>query len=470
MKKTSDLDGAHARLSGVSRRLCTVPQQPSGKQIKMRSWKSNLLATVCALLAAGATASCATNSSAASSDSGVPLVTVRRTDLQVRVNAMGELRATESTNISAPPIAGGQLQIVKLVKTGSVVKPGDVIVEFDPSEQEYNLAQNKSDYEQAEQAIVKATDDAAVQVAQDKTALLKAGYAVRQAELDVSKKEIVSAIDAQKNQLALDEAKRALAQLQQDIQSHAASNQAAIEVSQEKANKAKAAMELAQTNIDNMRVKTSLGGLMVVRENREANGGFFFTGMTLPDYHEGDQAYPGSVIAEVINVDKMELAAKVSEKNRGNIKAGQAVEIRVDGMPERVYHGTVKNVAGMVSGGFFDDDPSHMFDVTIEIDHPDDMLRPDFGAQLVIQGENLQHVLCIPRQAVFEKDGKETVYVRSGSSFEQREVKVTSEAEGVAVVEGLSEGTQVALVDPVKTAAGPAAGAAGPTPTLGGGR
>jgi multidrug efflux pump subunit AcrA (membrane-fusion protein) len=434
--------------------------------IEKMQWKR--IAILGTLLAAGLTASCATNGNAASGDSDVPLVTVRRTDLQVRVNALGELRATEFANISAPPIAGGQLQIVKLMKTGTLAKPDDVIVEFDPSSEEYNLAQNRSDYEQAEQAIVKAKDDAAVQVAQDKTALLKAQYAVRQAELDVSKKEIVSAIDAQKNELALTEAKRALAQLQQDIQSHAASNQAAIELSEEKAHKAKLAMDQAQTNIDNMRVKTTIGGMVVLLPNRNA-GGIMFYGMSMPDFQEGDQTYPGSVIAQVINPEKMEIAGKVSEKSRGNIKNGQAVEIHVDGMPERTYQGTVKNVAAMVSGGFFDDDPSHMFDVTIEIDHPDNLLRPRFGARLVIQGNDLQHVLCIPRQAVFESNGKRTVYVKSGSSFEQREVKVVGEAEGVAVVEGLSEGTQVALVDPVKRASGGAtAGSAGPTPALGG--
>jgi len=51
---------------------------------------------------------------------------------------------------------------------------------------------------QAEQEITKAKADAAVLKAQDKVALLKARYDVRKAELDVQKKEIVSAIDAAK--------------------------------------------------------------------------------------------------------------------------------------------------------------------------------------------------------------------------------------------------------------------------------
>ncbi|HKS82106.1 MAG TPA: efflux RND transporter periplasmic adaptor subunit [Candidatus Acidoferrales bacterium] len=422
------------------------------------------------MIAASLIGSCAMRSTSTTSDADIPLGTVQRTNVQVRVTAMGELRSTKTGTIMTPPIAGGTLQIVHLLKTGTPVKAGDVVVDFDPSEQEYNLAQSRSDYEQAEEAIVKAKDDAEVQAAQDKTALLKARYAVRQAELDVSKNAIVSAIDAKKNQLALDEAHRALAQLQDDIKSHSALNQASIEVSEEKANKAKLAMTQAQKNIDDMQVKSPIDGLVVVLQNESASGGIYFGGMTLPDYQEGDQVRPGNAIAQVMDIGQMELVAKVSERDRGNIKVGQPVEVHVDGMPERAYQGTVKNIAGMTSGGFFDDDPSHKIDVTVNINHPDDRLRPDFGARVEIEGDQLQHVLCLPRQAVFEKDGKQIVYVRSGGSFEQQEIRVRDVTEGVAVIEGLKEGAQVALVDPVKQSKSAASPAAGPTPALGGGR
>ena len=63
----------------------------------------------------------------------------------------------------APPIGGGALQITHLLPTGSPVKTGDVVFEFDPSEQQYKLEQNRSDLLQAEQEIAKADADAAVQ-------------------------------------------------------------------------------------------------------------------------------------------------------------------------------------------------------------------------------------------------------------------------------------------------------------------
>src|SRR3982074_227611 len=159
-------------------------------------------------------------------DSEIPTATVKEVDLQLKVFTRGVLRTSQSRTIIAPPIAGGTLQIVTLARSGARVHAGDVVLEFDPSQQEYNLGQNRSDLLQGEQEIVKAKADAAVQTAEDQTALLKAKYAVRRAELEVSKNELLSPIDAQKNLLALDEAKRAQAQLQQDVQYHSASRPA----------------------------------------------------------------------------------------------------------------------------------------------------------------------------------------------------------------------------------------------------
>src|ERR1700757_5136517 len=107
-------------------------------------------------------------------DSAVPTATVKETDLQLVVRTTGALKTEQSRGISAPPIAGGTLQIIELAKPGTVVHTGDVVLEFDPSQQKYNLEQNRSDLQQAEQEIGKAKADAAVQAAEDKTALLKA--------------------------------------------------------------------------------------------------------------------------------------------------------------------------------------------------------------------------------------------------------------------------------------------------------
>ena len=145
-------------------------------------------------------------SSLPATDGEIPVGQVKRGDMELKVVATGELRATHTITLTAPPVGGGALQITRLSHTGVAVKKGDIVIEFDPSEQRYKLEQNRSELLQAEQEITKAKADAAVLAAQDKVALLKDRFDVRRAELDVQKNELVSAIDGKKNQLALEQA------------------------------------------------------------------------------------------------------------------------------------------------------------------------------------------------------------------------------------------------------------------------
>jgi HlyD family secretion protein len=399
------------------------------------------------LILAGSIVACR-QASALAGELDVPTTTVKQADVQLKTLTTGALRSKESRVIAAPPIAGGTLQIVKLARFGAQVDKGEVVLEFDPSQQEYNLAQNRSDLLQAEQEIAKAKADAAVQTAEDQTALLKAKYTVRQAELEVTKNELVSKIDAQKNVLALDEAKRALAQLEQDIHSHSASNEAALAISEEKRHKARLAMDQAEENIKKMRITAPIDGRVVIHGNRDSTGGWFFGGMTLPDYHVGDQVNPGSPIAEVIDVSHLEVYSQVGESDHTNLKPGEPVDIQVNALPGDRFTGKVETVGGATSHEFWDENAQHKFDVTILLDKSDPRLRPGFAAELSIRGDELSNAVSIPSEAVFDRGGKKIVYCKQHGSFQAQQVKIRALSEGRAVLEGIQPGTVIALVNP----------------------
>lgn len=403
-------------------------------------------AALCAALAF--LALCAACRTASRGSSEVPTAAVQQGDLQIKVSATGALRTTHSANLAAPPIAGGALRITHLARSGTAVHAGEVVIEFDPAQQQYNLAQNKSDLEQARQEILKAKADASVQGAEDQTALLKARFAVRQAELEVSKNELVSQIDAQKNLLTLEEAKRSRAQLEKDIQSHSASNEAALAVSTEKRNKAAIAMSQAEQNIRNMRIAAPFDGLMVVHPNEDSTGGFFFSGMSIPDFQVGDQANPGSVVAEVIDVTQLEVAAQIGEGERSNLKSGLVADTRMDALPGLNFPGTLGTIASSSGERFWGNDSGGKFEVIVHLDRVDPRLRPGFGSTLTILGDRLPHALWLPREAIFEKDGKSRVFVKRGAGFLSQEIRVLAVSEGRAVVDGISTGTLVALVNP----------------------
>jgi HlyD family secretion protein len=397
----------------------------------------------------------------------IPIALVKRGDLAMHVYLTGELRASQSQMLTAPPIGGGALQITHLLHTGTAVKKGELVIEFDPAEQRYNLEQQRSELMQADQEITKAKADAAVVAAQDKVALLKARFDVRRAELDVQKNELVSPIDAQKNNLALEGAKRVLAELEQDVKSRSVSNQATISLAEEKRNKAKLAMDQAQGNIDKMRVTAPMDGLIALEKNDGAAGGFFFSGMTLPEYREGDQVEPGRTVAQVIDPSGLELSAKVGEIERDNIKVGQTVDVIFDALPGDTFHGTVKTVGAGSAHMFWDDDNRTKFEVSVKLTSIDSRMRPGMTAHVSIAGDAQKNVLYIPRRALFLKDGKRVVYVRNGNNFDAHEVKVEAENESRAAIQGLGAGIEVALIDPTaprKTASASAGPTAGGTP------
>ena len=377
----------------------------------------------------------------------VPTTRVQKGSLELDVNTVADLRTSHSAVLMAPSI-NGALQIVHLLNTGTPVKAGDTVIEFDPSEQEYNLEQSRSQLSEAEQEIVKEKADAEVKAAEDKVALVKAKFDVRRAELAVEGNELVSEIDAKKNLLALDEAKRQQAQLEQDINSRAASNTASLALLEEKRQTALLGMQQAQHGIDNMKLKAPIDGLVYVRDNVDANGGMNFGGVTLPQYREGDLVNSGRTLAEVLDLTQMEAVAKIFENDRPNVSIGQGAEIHIDAQPGAVFSAKVKTIAGMASRRDFGVDAVRRFDVTFGLlSHTGD-LRPGTSAQVLIRGTQVKDQLYLPGQCLFDRNGKTVVFVKRGASFEAVEAKIKYRTENRFAVENLPEGTEVALVNP----------------------
>jgi hypothetical protein len=340
---------------------------------------------------------------------------------------------------------GGQLKILKLAETGAAVKAGDTVLEFDAAEQEFNLEQARFDLQLAEQEIVKAETQAAVQAADDEVALLHARYDVRRAELDLQSNELVSAIKGEQNVLSLDEAKGRLTQLETDVRTHRETSRASGAGLREKRNKAQLSVQVAERNIESLHVRAPFDGFVTVRTNFMAFGGIGFPGM-MPDFRVGDAAFAGQPIADVIDASQIEVTAKLSEQDRANVAPGQTADVSVDALPDATLHGTVRTVSGVASRGIFDAG-TRMFDVAFSV-AGNPLVRPGVSAAIAISGQAYDNVLYIPRTAVFEVGGKPTVYVRSGGSFDAHEVRVRAWTDSLAVVENIEQAVEVALVNP----------------------
>src|SRR4051812_33105967 len=398
---------------------------------------------------------------------GVPPSRVGRGPLKLPSSPGGGRRGAPPYTLRPPP-AGAPRRWRSPAQTAPAVKKDDVVLAFDAADQEFALEQAKTDLAEAEQSIVKMKADQAVQASQDKLDLLTARYNVRRGELDVAGNEFIGAIEAQKNQLTLEEARRRLKQLEDDASARTATSVAAMAVVDERRNKAKMAMERAQGIIDNLDVKAPTDGVVSVKENRDGQF-FFFSGMVLPQYREGDTTFSGRNIADIVESGKMEVRAKVTETDRDNLQQGQVATVQVDALPGRTFSAKVGPLSGSASrGNFFETSAVRQFDITLELEKPDPQMRAGSSLRVVIDGREIKDAVHVPRQAVFEKNGKNYVFVQIGERFDRRDVKVVNRTESRAVISGLNEGDVIALIDPdiamqrAKSSGGPLQGTAAP--------
>lgn len=445
----------------------------------MRVRRRTVLGIAVVVLILGVGAACNLLTGLKKSALNIPTVRVVREPVEVKVYTIGELRPARSAMIVAPPVAGGTLQVIHIVKTGTRVNEGDVVVEFDPSEQEYNLEQSQSQLDEADQQIKRMKADQAVRVAQENVSLLMAQFSVRRAELTARGNELLGTIEAKKNLINLEEAKRRLEQMQRDVKSRASSDQADLAVQTVARTKAMLGMKLAQQNIDNMTLRAPISGVVVLGQNLEslmsASGSISISSvMEIPEYRQGDQVYPGRMIAQIQDVEQMEIQSKVTENDRGSLNSGQPIDVRVDSQPLKNYTGKIKSLAVSASSSsssyldYLEALSTRSFDATFELDPKGEQLNPGVTTRVTVHATNVSDALSLPRQALFQKEGKPVVYVRQGEGWEARDIQIKYLTESRAVIEGLAEGTEVALVNP-DLQKGKAAGKASPLASILGG-
>ena len=376
-----------------------------------------------------------------SSDGDVPTTAVKKGRVVISVSARGELQGGNSEMLTAPMVGGGDLAITDLREPGELVNPGDVVVQFDTTQQEFNLKEAQADLAEAEQQVIQAdaTANAAAEEAQYLVQSTKSD--VKIAELEMRKNPIVPAIQAKQNEIALQAARNRARQAEDDLKNGQATNTAAIAIQKAALNKAKVMAESAQRMIDSMTLKAKTTGYVNVQQNSNQN--IMFWGMQLPAFQVGDTARGGMAVAQIPDLKNWEVSAAVGELDRGHLSVNQKVSVSVVALAGKSFTGHVKNIGG-TTGPPWD----RRFECRIALDQAGPELRPGMTSNMVITVETLDNVLWVPSQALFESDGRNFVYLRTSRGFLPHDVKLVRRGESQAVLAGIPEGSLVAMSNP----------------------
>ncbi len=389
----------------------------------------------------------------------VPTVKVARGNVSLSIFSKGEIRGGNSESLAAPMTGGTELHITMLRKPGEAVKPGDPVIQFDTTDQEYALREGESDMAEADAHVKQASAQAQADAEEDRYALRKGEADIRTAELEARKNPLLPPITAKQNDLAVAVARDKLAQLQQNLANRKATDEAGISIQQAARSKAQSKVQAARENIAAMTLRAKQGGYVAVHQNTSQN--MAFTGMELPMYQAGDSVRPGMVVAEIPDTRDWEVAANIGELDRGHLARGDKVRITAIAIPHREFRGHVKDLGG-TSGMPWD----RHFECMIALDETSDLMRAGMTTRIEVETETLRNVLWIPAQALFESDGKNFVYLRSERGFARKDVALVRRNETRVVLTGLEQGQEVALVNPSETAAKKAGAKSNPLEAL----
>jgi HlyD family secretion protein len=364
---------------------------------------------------------------------------VGRRDFVQSVRLTGMVEAVQATTISVPRLAGQNtpsLVVTRLIRAGALVKPGDLLVEFDRQDQLKNALDRRVELNDLEQQIRKKEAEERAARAKDESELKQAESGRSRAELELVKNEFLPKIQAEKNDQALEEAKARLAQLKTTFDLKRKAAEADLRILQIRRDRAENAMKQAESNADKMAVLSPIGGMAVVRSIWKSN--------TMSEIQEGEEVRSGMPVVDVVNPSLMRVRAKVNQADINDVKVGQTVRVGLDAYPDLSFNGRVTQISPLgVRSTLSNKVRTFITLIAVEGSHPN--LMPDLTASLDVELGRVPRMLVVPRDAVRYEGDKAFVRVRRGSSFQDQPVTLGARSAHEAIVaSGVDEGVTVA--------------------------
>ncbi len=441
-------------------------------------------------------------------DSATPIFAdVKKGDLIIKIVESGSLRSLNSV-ILGSEIRSNQAKIVKLIPEGTYVKKGDLIVQFDETLFEDNIALLKTEIKEAKAVLEQTKKDLKLQIAKNedevKTAehqvlllglklsnVLEGVGVVEEKELEAKVEEAERMVTQAENEYndfkemynkefinrdELDKAKLSLLRARSELSiarlrfnTHKEyTNPANIEKAKAELNKARDELaQLKQTTYyqiarqgsivkrAEVRLESAIERLKLTEDQLKKTkiyapiSGFVVykkiaIGGERRKVQIGDSVWSHQGIILIPDLSKMIVDTRIREIDIHRVEPAQSVIVQIDAYPDLKLKGWVDLVGTLASQD--GDSIGKYFNLQIALDDNDYRLRPGMTARVEILVDRLKNVLYIPVGAVFEREGKTICRVKGREGPEERDIQTgKSNEDYVEVKKGLREDEKVYL-------------------------
>ena len=375
----------------------------------------------------------------------LPTTEVKKGEFVDAIEIRGEIRPLRSLVLTCP-MQSGDLQIVKLTPSGTIVKPGDIVVEFDGSTLKRTMQEKQSELKQAEAEIEQATAQSRITSEQNATQLMRSRYDIERAKLDVNKGDTVSRLELEKAKLALLDAEQKLKELEAKIKSDVTAAEADLSAKHRKREKALFDFQRAERGLQNLQLKAPAAGMVNVLTNYRSGSTW---GGGEVEFREGDRAWPGASVLELPDLSSVHLEARLDETDRGRLNTGQEAVIRIEAIPGREFKAKIDRISVLARGDYSSWPPTRNFDLNLVLTEIDPKIRPNMTAVARIATDRVKDVVLVPNESVFQRDGYPVVYRLHGSMFEEQRVQVARRGREQAIIaSGATPGDRIATRRP----------------------
>ena len=370
-------------------------------------------------------------------------VPVKTQDLNVRISASGTATPLQEVNLS-PKTSGRLAQLY--VDQGDRVEQGQILARMDEREIQTSLDQSTANLAQAEARLALARAgsrpeeiaqaEAQVDVAQSQATL------TREQSKRYQNLATQGAISRDQLEEYLNNERKAQADLRQaqqkvkQLQSGSRPEEIAENIAQ--VAQAKAQLRAVQIQAADAVIRAPFSGIIT---QKYANVGSFVTPTTAAS--ATSSATSTSIVAIASN---LEILAKVPERDLGQVRLGQMVEIRADAFPGQKFKGKVR----LVAPAAVIEQNVTSFQVRITLETGQNQLRSGMNVDLTFVGEILKDALVVPTVAIVNQKGKVGVLIPDAKQQPQfKPITIGSSlGDQTQIIEGLKVGEPVFVYIP----------------------
>ncbi len=294
------------------------------------------------------------------------------------VRSTGTIRAVNEHVVLVPRIRGAssRMTLVGLIGNGSTVEQGDVVAEFDRTQQLDKARETLAKYEDFSHRVARQKAENRANAEKRSEAMGQARAALAKAKIKKRIAAVLAEIEQLQNEVRLADATEQVASLEISHRAHETADAAELRILELKMERQRINLERTQRNAERLLVTAPLAG-MVAHENVWRSG-------SRGPPQIGDQMYAGHPLLRIFDPTEMEVHTQVGEPDGAVLVPGATALVSLDAYPDLLFHAKLHSASPVAAAAVGSPIRKFVAKFTlIETGNP--FLLPDLSAAVLIQ-------------------------------------------------------------------------------------